>query len=72
MLLHDSYNLKIYRDKEYRNKLLSSSRYPSLEYVPLEKIYVNIRLSRVFDNILSNAIKFTKEGSITIAAFTKK
>jgi two-component system sensor histidine kinase VicK len=26
-----------------------------------------IRLSRVFDNILSNAIKFTKEGDITIA-----
>jgi two-component system, OmpR family, sensor histidine kinase VicK len=26
-----------------------------------------LRLSRVFDNILSNAIKFTKEGDITIA-----
>ena len=26
-----------------------------------------LRLSQVFDNILNNAIKFTKEGSITIA-----
>jgi two-component system, OmpR family, sensor histidine kinase VicK len=31
-----------------------------------------LRLSQVFDNILNNAIKFTKEGSITIAVQTNE
>jgi two-component system sensor histidine kinase VicK len=42
----------------------------NLSFISKDDTFVEadrIRLSRVFDNILSNAIKFTKEGSITIA-----
>jgi two-component system sensor histidine kinase VicK len=42
----------------------------NLSFISKDDIFVEadrLRLSRVFDNILSNAIKFTKEGSITIA-----
>jgi ribosomal protein L37AE/L43A len=39
-LLQDIDNLeKFYTDREYRNRLVKSARYPSSEYFQLEKIY---------------------------------
>jgi signal transduction histidine kinase len=42
----------------------------NLSFISKNDTFVEVdrlRLSQVFDNILSNAIKFTKEGNITIA-----
>ena len=42
----------------------------NLSFISKQDIFVEadrLRLSQVFHNILKNAIKFTKEGSITIA-----
>jgi signal transduction histidine kinase len=47
----------------------------NLSFTSKDDIFVEadrLRLSQVFDNILNNAIKFTKEGSITIAVQRNK
>jgi signal transduction histidine kinase len=56
---------------EYANQIKRKVNNVNLSFISkADDIFVEadrLRLSQVFDNILSNAIKFTKEGNITIA-----
>jgi hypothetical protein len=61
-LLQDSDNLeRFYKDKEYRQQLISQARYPSLEYAQLDNIYEQDRKVKHSLNLPENStIKFEK------------
>jgi hypothetical protein len=61
-LLQDSDNLeRFYKDKEYREQLVSQAKYPSLEYVQLENICEHDRKLKQRLNLPENStIRFEK------------